>query len=84
MPKDPVLVKLEEHDKQFETIIKKLTKHDQQFDLLTREILDHDKKFNQADSNIKDYKNEILTAVDRLSVQFKRFDEERVFYFRII
>lgn len=83
MAKDPILVKLEEHDQKFDTIIKKLTQHDQQFDLLARKLLDHDKKFDQVDSNIQEYKNEILTAIDRLSVQFKRFDEERVFTFEL-
>ena len=70
MSEDKILQKLEQHDKQFESIVGKLLEYDDHFDKMGNKIDDLKEEFLQG-------QDEILTIV-------KRLDEERVFTFEAV
>lgn len=60
--KSDIIVKLENHDKSFDFLIKKaeehdkkFEEHDQRFDLLAAKLLEHDEKFDRVFNKLVDH-----------------------------
>ncbi len=85
MTQDLVLKKLEDHDKRFNDHDKKFDKiskqllihdkrfdeHDVRFDKIIKKLFEHDDIFIQIRQEMKDMKNEILSAIDAFAKDSK-------------
>jgi len=52
---------------------------DKQFETIAKRFSDIDVRFDEMDSKITNFRNEVLTGLDKILVIVQRVDQERVF-----
>jgi hypothetical protein len=69
-----IVKKLLEHDKRFDD-------HDKRFDRITSKLIEHDHRFQEmlTKAEFHEFKDQIMTGMDKMLVILQRLDQERIF-----